>query len=42
MATAETELVACVRCAVAAAHPNGYHPIHCPACGRDRRARSSA
>lgn len=30
------ELVACQRCAVAAAHPFGEHPDVCPNCGRNR------
>lgn len=35
---AATPIVSCVRCAVAAAHPNAELPSVCPACGRDRRA----
>jgi len=43
MATASTDvslesvpMVACVRCAVAAAHPFGHHPKRCPNCRRLR------
>jgi len=29
-------MVACVRCAVVAAHPYGHHAERCPNCGRAR------
>lgn len=36
MSVVDAPAVACVRCAVAAAHPYGHYAGTCPNCGRER------